>query len=203
MNSALAKHGLYLNAFFKTVKTTDLRDPDPTVIKKLIFYGVKIINSRQEPSVITRDETTAKFQFADLIQGLIGLLKPNEFVNLFPITKEYDGARWQTKDYFCTMNYIKSLPDEPIGNVDSVTKFLFEYHNWEISMFIINLMELASDLRQLQGQPGIMEEWCAKNGIKTYSMHTGQNGKRFMVDNETGKSFRVKRKVPRYLRIVK
>lgn len=203
MNQALAKHDLYFNAFFNAIDTIDLRDPDPAVVKKLIVYGVKAVNTKQKPSVINREETTANFQFADLIQGLMGLLKPEEFVNLFPIAKEYDGNKYQTKDYFYTRNYIGFLPDEPIGDVDKVMEFLWEYHNREIRMFLVNTISYASDLRQLQGQPGITEEWCTKNGIKTFTMHTCQNGKQFMVDNETGKSIKVKKKMPNYLKLVK
>jgi len=181
-----------------TVASDDYRSTDS--IKKLIFYGVKAVNS-----ITDRDMKylRSNFQFIETIQQMMGTLKPSEFVNIFPITKEYDGNRYGTKDYFYTMDYLKTLSDEPIGEERQVMDFLWEYHNLEICLFVVNMLSIASDLRRSEGQPGIMEEWCAENGIKTYTMHTDQKGKRFVVDNETGKSFRVRKKMPRYLKLVR
>lgn len=203
MNTALAKHQLYLNAFFNEIKTFDLQNPGQASVKKLVFYGVKAVNTKREQRTITMEEAATNFQFTDLVQGLIGLLKPSEFVTVFPISKEYDGHKYQTKDYFYTRDYLLELPDEPIGSINKVMEFLWEYHNREVSRFVVHTLGYASDLRKLDGQPSIMEEFCAENGIKTYTKHTYQNGKKFMVDNETGKSVRIKKKVPRYLKLIK
>lgn len=203
MNAALTKHELYVKAFFSTLEANRPLEPDPTVIKKLVFYGVKALNTQQKQSSTTKEEALSIFQIADLIQSFMGILTPKEFVSLFPITKEYDGHKYEVKDYFYTKNFIESLPDEPIGDMDKVIEFLWEYQNNEIRMFLVNTLSTVSDLRRLEGQPGIMEEFCAEHGIKTFTMHTGQNGKQFMVDNETGKSFGAKRKAPRYLKRIK
>jgi len=194
------KHELYRKAFFNTVFDADIKNPDPAAVKKLIFYGIKILSTKPEPSTI--EEAEINFQLADTIQRLIGLLAPAEFVNLFPITKEYDGQRWGVKDYFYTRDYINGLPDEPIGNIETVMKFLWEYHNKDIHSFLVKIMCNASAVRKFQGQKSIMEEWADMNGITTYTMHTDQKGKRYLVDRKTGKSFRVKKKMPRYLRPV-
>lgn len=198
MVQAISKHDLYVKAFLNTVASDDYESTDS--IKKMIFYGVKAINSIPDRNV---KYLRCNFQFIETIQQMMGTLKPLEFVNIFPITKEYDGSKYQTKDYFYTRDYIKTLPDEPIGDADSVINFLWEYQNNDIRFFVVNMFGAVSDLRKSQGQPGIMEEWCAENGIKTYTMHTDQKGKEFMVDNETGKSFRIKRKMPRYLRLIR
>ncbi|GAB6178974.1 hypothetical protein JCM14036_02930 [Desulfotomaculum defluvii] len=199
----MTKHQLYLNAFFKEMEAVDIQDPNPASVKKLVFYGVKAVNTKKDQPTITTKVAETKFQFVNLIQGLIGLLKPSEFTNLFPISKDYSGQKYQIKDYFYTRDYLMSLPDEPIGDIEKVMEFLWEYHNWEVSEFVIHTLGCASDLRQMNGQPSIMEEFCAENEIKTYTMHTNQKGKKFLVDNETGKSLKVKRKVPRYLKLIK
>lgn len=201
MSQRSVKHNLYAKAFRNTVTTIPITSLklDPEAIKKLIFYGVRVVNTKQNPPA---DEVLQGFQFADTVQFLIGLLTPAEFANLFPITKDFDGHKYGVKDYFYTRDYIKTLPDEPIGSTKQVMEFLWEYHNWEISEFAVNVLGYVSDLRELEGQPSIMKEFCDNNGIKTYTMHTDQKGKKFMVDNETGKSFRVKRKRPRYLKPV-
>lgn len=197
------KHQLYQNAFISNIKQIDLDNPDRDTLKKLIFYGVKMINAKMETQTTTYDETILAFQFTESVQGMMGTLTPAEFVNIFPVAKEYDGRKYGTKDYFYTMNHMKSLPDRPIGDIKSVMKFLWEYHNWEINRFSVNVFSCMDNLRKMEGHPSIMEEWASKNGMKTYTMHTDSSGKRFLLDNETGKSFKVKKAMPRYLRLVK
>jgi hypothetical protein len=189
----IKRHELYEKAFFSAA----------TDIKKLVFYGIKMINTKPKPQTITSDETIRSFNLASIVQTLIGGLTPAEFMGLFPIDKDYDGRKYQIKDYFYTMDYISGLPDEPIGGIEAAMRFLWEYHSREIANFCARVFECVNDLRRLDGQPSLMEEWADKNGIKTYTMHTDQKGRKFMVDRKTGKSFRIKRKIPRYLRPVK
>lgn len=197
------KHQLYKNAFIDNIKQINPDNPDRETLKKLIFYGVKMVNTKPKSRSAIYDEVMQDFQFAESIQGMMGTLTPAEFVNMFPVAKEYDGIKYGTKDYFYTMNHIKSLPDEPIGDIKSVMEFLWEYYNWEINHFSVNVFCFMSDIREMEGHPSIMEEWASKNGIKTYTMHTDSSGKRFLLDNETGKSIRIKRKMPRHLKLVK
>lgn len=198
------KHYLYLKAFRNTAKAyseNQQQDPGP-FIKKLIVYGIKAVNTKPEPQIITYDEAVNNFQFANVILSLIGTLTPSEFVNLFPIEKEYKGHKWQMKDYFYTRDYIKSLdPLKPIG--EDALKFIWEYTNWEITEFNVEIMGYMSSLRRLEGQPSLMEEWADMNGLKTYTMHTDQQGREFLFDGETGKTIRLKKKPPRYLKVIK
>lgn len=202
MKSAADKYDLYLNAFIRVANSVNQSEPEKSLkdYNKLVFYGVKIINSKSES--LTKDEAVQNFRFASMIEGLMGLLTPSEFVNLFPIEKEYGGHKYGMKDYFYTRDYLRTLPDQPIANCTKTIDFLWEYSNWEISDFMVNVMGLMDDLRKFEGQPGIMKEFCADHGIKTFTMHTDEKGKEFMVDNETGKISRIKKKMPRYLKLV-
>ena len=197
------KYNIYLNAFQKTAKAykeNPNQNPKP-FIKKLIIYGVKAINAKPEPEVITYDEAISDFQFASMILGLIGTLTPTEFINLFPIEKEYKGHKWGIKDYFYTMNYINSLnPNEPINDA---LKFIWEYTNWEITEFNVSIMKYISNLRRLQGKPSLMEEWADMNGIKTYTMYKDQKGREFLFDKESGKTIRIKKKLPKHMKLIK
>lgn len=49
----------------------------------------------------------------------------------------------------------------------------------------------------------MMEEWARIMGLKTYTMHTDQNGKQFLFDKETGKITRLRKPKPRYLKLVR
>lgn len=200
------KYRLYLNAYCRTAK--EYAD-NPTldthsVIKKLIFYGIKMVNTMPKRPTITPETAQSDFQLAEAIQAMIGTLTPGEFVTMFPITKDYDGHRYQCKDYFYTRDYINSLAqDKPISDSVPVTKLLWEYTNCEISIFLVNVLGFIDNLRRLEGQPSMMEAFCAEKGIKTYTMHTDPKGRQYMLDRETGKTFRVKKKLPRYLRPVR
>lgn len=200
-----AMYDLYLKSFLNAARAyADNPDRNPaSYVKKIIFYGVRMVNTRPERKTVTREEAMHDFQFAETIQALIGTLTPGAFVTLFPIAKEFDGHRYQTKDYFYTRDYIRALQaGKAISDSVPVIEFLWEYHNWEISCYVVNVFGYIDNLRRLEGQPSMMEEFCNKNGIKTYTMFTDIKGKRFIMDRETGKSFRVKERRPRHLKVL-
>lgn len=197
------KQDLYIRAYEKILDGyRDNPDQDiRAVIKKLAFYGVKAVNGMKKPSVIDLELIEYRFQFADMVKAFLAVLTPIEFSNLFPIIKEYNGDRWETKDYFSTMEYVSGLSqDEPIGA--GIFDLLWNYHNTEIRFFMVRLMGLMSDLRRTEGYPGIMEEWAEENGIGTYTMHTDGKGKKFMVGSH-GSTMRVKTSIPKYLRLIR
>ena len=123
-------------------------------------------------------------------------------MNLFPITKEFDGDRYQTKDYFYTRKYIKTLePEKPIG--ENVSEFLWEYSNWDITIFNLTSLGYLDNLLILKGQPTTWESFCDENELKSYTIRTDLKGRQFTIDRETGKSFRLKKRMPRYIKLVK
>ena len=75
--------------------------------------------------------------------------------------------------------------------------------NAETHMFLVKLIGYTSDLRQLDGQKGLMEEFCEEQGIKTYTKHRDSMGKEYMIDNQTGRTTKVRKQMPKHLKIVK
>lgn len=197
------KHDLYYKAYCKLINDyADNPDQDiKPIMKKLIVLGVKVINASEKPETLTQEDTDFNFQYVGIIKAFMANLTPGEFVNLFPITKEYQGHKWQTKDYFYTRDYVEGLPqDKSIG--DKINDFLWEYTNIETSIFMVHSMGYMSDLRRLEGLPSIAEEWADEVGLKTYTMHTDQKGREFIFDKETGKTARIKKPRPRYLKVL-
>lgn len=192
---------LYLEAVGKQTekyKKTQSKDD----LKKLIFYGVMAISKTIKFKNDDSRFRIMRFDFISLINLYIGKLTPTEFMQMFPIKKDYDGKRWEVKDYFYTMEEInKMVKDEPIG--DKVEEFLYDYHNDTIRYYSVEFMSSISDMRILKGEKGIFEEWAEDNGISISTMHKTAKGKEFMIDGKTGKSFKVKKVHPRYLKIVK
>lgn len=173
------------------------RKPKET-LKKLIFYGVKIVNHTK---ALGWDDPEYNFKFAEVIKCAMAAFTPRQFMTIFPINKEYGGERWETKDYFTTVKYLSDFGlDTIIG--ENINDFLWEYMNMEIHMFEAHYLGFASDLRQSQGYPGFAEEFFGEQGLTTHALHTDQKGKQFLIDNKTGKTMRVKPRV-KHLRLVK
>lgn len=201
------KHDLYAKAYGTILKSfidNPEQDDMESLARKMIVYGVKVVNTKKEPEYITWEEAEHDFQYAESIKTFMGLLTPIEFMELFPISKEFKGHKYGFKDYFYTRDYLKGLdPNEPIGDDKAITKFLWNYCNEDIDEFNANLMTYLSNLRKLTGQTSLMEEFAGIMGFKTYTMHTDQKGKQFLQDKETGKITKVRKARPRYLKLIR
>lgn len=193
-------YNVYLNAFTNSVRQYQETQSKDT-IKKAVFYGVKIINLREKPKCLTRGIAENNFQFGSIVKDMIGLLTPKEFMEIFPITKDFRGHKRQVKDYFYTRDYINTLDsNKPIRENGDPLEFLWEYTNWDISVFNVNLLGYMSDLRELDGYPSMAAEWCEMNGIKTYEMHQDHKGNNFIIKD--GKVLKQIKKYPKYLKLV-
>lgn len=147
--------------------------------KKLIYWGVKVMGrEREKPQTI--EEAYSQFNARSVLIDWIGLLTPRQLMILFPIEKDYDGAKYQIKDYFYTMDVcVKHGLDTRIGNA---FEFLWDYQNWDTSHLVIEYMSDISNVRRFEGHPGLMEEFAAKNGLKTYQMKE-MNGSAVLIEN--------------------
>ncbi|MED1800677.1 hypothetical protein [Brevibacillus porteri] len=192
------KLDLYLNALIAALPDTM---DDDKALERTIFYGVKYFGRAGENT--TLEDMERRFHITEAIMAYISLVTPRRFTSIFPITKEYDGNRRGTKDYFYTVDKIAELGwDKPIGETsETVFDFLWDYHNWDITFFLVEFMSLMSDMRRAQGQPGIMEQWAAENGIQTYTLHTTLDGDQFVMDSK-GRTKPVREKRPKHLKLV-
>lgn len=192
----------YLNAFWRVIDNNgeNIFDADTETTKKLVFYGVKYIATQRkiERQQLTQEETESCFKMIQLIQMLMMRLTPNDFVNLFPIKKEYLREDYGWKDYFYTVDKLKAYPsDRPIGaNLDDL---LWDYTNDTICGFMVNMLCTASQLRRFQGQMGIAEEWAEKQGIPTYTLNEHDG---YVMNNQTHQTMTYHKPMPEYLRLV-
>lgn len=172
-------------------------------LKRLIFLYVRYFAKRGGDNAgCTYEEMNNRLRIMMTVTDMMAILTPAEFMRLFPIPKEYDGERYQTKDYFYGMEQVSEYPqDEPIGD-DRITEFCMEYYNWDIIRFEVEMLCLISDMRKLDGQMGIMEEFCAENNIPTYSFYKEEG---IMVERQTGKAQKVckpKIRWPKHLKVI-
>lgn len=126
------------------------------------------------------DEISSAFQIANAIQDTTGKLTPKEFMNIFPIDKEFDGDKYEMKDYFYTKEYIETVDqDKPIG--EKVHEFLWEYMNREIMNFSVKILCLMSALRRAEGHLDMMEEFMASQGMETPNTFKNSKGEAMYI----------------------
>ena len=94
------KYNLYLTAFQNSVQKY-AENPDlnsrKDYIKRAVLYGVKAVNAKERPKYITMESAEDNFQFISIINSMIGLLTPKDFMEIFPITKDFKGHKWGLK----------------------------------------------------------------------------------------------------------
>lgn len=134
------------------------------------------------------------------IKNLLRILFKTYLKIYFLSKKDFDGHKYECKDYFYTRKYIDNLEqDKPIG-ADKIPRLLWAYVNDELMDFSLEIMDYIDNIRRLNGEPSCIEEFFQKEGLKTYTMHEDEKGKKFIVDNETGKSKPIKAR-PSHLKV--
>ena len=127
-------------------------------LKKYIFlgtkaYGKEYFMNRHRSKFHSCEEIEWIYNETNEIMKAIGLLTPEELLQLFPVTKDFDSGKLGTKDYFWTMEKIKALPqDKPIGTEQKVAEVLWDYVNKSTEYFFLNWHDSLCDLR----------DFCAK-----------------------------------------
>ena len=185
----------------------EIADLPQSDLMRIGFSGIKYICSMNEIQKVndklgisdkSLEMSNVKFQFIDGIFTILGYLTLRNFVTTFPITKEYDGEKWQSKDYFYTMDVLSEMDwDKPIGR-DKMTDLLWDYQNNDLRSAYVEYMCVTSALYRAQTGKGIAEQFCDDMGIPTYSFDK-KNGT--LKNNKTGQVTRAKKNS--YLKRVK
>jgi len=170
---------------------------DDHMLEKSVFNGLRMVVHMGKPE--TYEQLRKQYHLSELVLELVNWLTPRKFTALFPIDKDFDGKRWETKDFFSTVEAIDNHGwDEPISDA---VEFLWDYHNHETREFLVKYMGLVSDLRRMQGQPGILDEWAAQSGVHVFHLYSDQVGSQYIID-ENGRSKPVRKANAKHLRLV-
>lgn len=202
---AVNKEELYKKAFtnelHKEVTTIqEIRDN----LKQIVYYSVKYINQKDRRDLqFTWEQAELEFSLICQIKDTMKKLTLDEFINIFPIPKEYDGEKYGVKDYYYAIKTFGEYNyDEPIG--ENLEEILWDTMNLDIFTFNAYLLSVMSVLRRFQGKRGLMEEFLDEQGVETYTLNES-SGKKYLQSNRTGKTVPVKvakKRVPRYLKVV-
>lgn len=114
----------------------------PEGFNKYLYHGIKFMPTAFDHNwEYTDDELSEWFNQINQIGNMISLLTPREFMNIFPITKDYDGCKHGVKDYFFTMNVIRKMGID--HSIDEPYEFLFDYMNWDIQSYMCVWMKVV------------------------------------------------------------
>lgn len=214
LTRVIALHDMWNKQYQNTVssmfeKYKSIDDWSQDELMKVALCGVKYIkcvadiereNQRLDASYNTPFAIKeAGFNMIDVLFGIIGRIKLKNLIKIFPIDKDYDGAKWECKDYFFTMDVLREKGlDNAIGR-DGVFDLLWDYENRELRKVTVFYMSCMSAMYQRQTGVSFMDKFCEDNNIDSYSVDR-ENG--IIVNNQTGKIAKLSNK-PSFMQIVK
>ncbi len=194
----------YHNAIYKAMsenKGKEISDYPQEDLMKIALSGIKYINYvreiRRENERAGTDyrqsleESQAIFNLIDAIFTIMGYIKLKNLVVTFPITKDFDGAKWECKDYFYTMNVLSKMDwDKPVGR-DNISELLWDYENDDLRHAYIEFTCAMSAIYRWQTGKELAEKFCEDNGIPTYTINK-ETG--VVMDNQTGQTMKLKKR---------
>lgn len=135
----------------------------------------------------TKEELDDYFNEVCLIEDLLGYMTPRELMQMFPVMKTYDGEKYETVDYFYTIQRAEELGmDVPLE--EELNGFLMDFHNNDIRKYMVAWMGIVGRKREAGGGKDIMVEIFEELGVK---VHTMQKQGNFLVDTETNERFKI------------
>lgn len=185
MPTTKQKWELYQNAYDNLmIKCSQQKENNniSDTLGKMFFYGTRYITLKYrankksifEPRLLVRDELMKDYAFVELMLQILGHLTLRQVMGIFPIDKEYDGDKYCCKDYFYAVEHLEgvNLDDLIYHQFPNIEDFTWIYWNRDIFELDAVLVEIASDIRRLDGKKGIIEEWMENKGIESYTIST-------------------------------
>ena len=148
--------GKYSKAFerFKAKwnKRMNFRRMKKDDLMKYVFLGVKAFgresgNTQRYEKVKSCLEIKAAYEECKNVMDAIGMLTPGDLQQAFPITKKYNGNKYEEKDYFYTVDVLNRMnPKGLIGDANDAACLLWDYQNMDLEFFLVRWMHVTDDL---------------------------------------------------------
>lgn len=180
-------------------------------LTKAVYNSVRMMNLNyrvlSNTEFVPVDAWQEVFETYKSMEMLMSLMTPEEIIRTFPITKTYDGEKMECADYFSTLSLFDGMDrgkslflqhKEPID-------ILFGYQNRHIMLFLTGMFGVVDMLRMADGEDDLFTSFCKEQGLEPphkMTMHKDADGKQYMMD-EDGRTFKVRKPKPRYLKVVK
>lgn len=190
------KHSLIIKKYLEERFDRKIRDNQVDIYSKFLTSS-----EIQELNNLLRDMETKELLKYNLdiqdIKQLITKLTYREFISIFPIIKEYDGKKFECKDYFSVIDYLKNIDLDSKIDIDNIDEFFWAYYNNDIMLFVVNEISCIDSISLMNGGKTLMDSFLEEvdpdKKIHTYTYHENEN---YMYDNMTGRTFSVKKVNP-------
>ncbi|KRM62437.1 hypothetical protein FC26_GL002010 [Paucilactobacillus vaccinostercus DSM 20634] len=152
----------YEDGFYRCMDVASSKELETS---KLIYYGIKYLGSGYVFNPLKLEHTFNSF---DLVLMAIDTITPRKLMQIFPIDKKYDGHKWESKDYYTTMDVMREHGmDRQIGTAEGQAfDFLWDYMNHDVMMFVVRFMSVLSDMSQLKGNGDPTVKFFESQGIE-------------------------------------
>lgn len=120
-----------LRIVISTLKDCQKDVSDRTAWKRLVlWYGRYLVYLQENKDNYNIEELN---EIREIYKAFVTKLTYREFMEVYPVNKVYDGAKWGAKDYYSTMEYLSGIDlDSKIGDEKHVMDLFWNYYNWEL-----------------------------------------------------------------------
>lgn len=145
-------------------------------LKRYVFLGVRAFGSEflkndSRKKSKSFHEIKWKYLHCKNIMEAIGKITPKDFMQMFPVDKNYERHKWGEKDYFFTMKRLGNIV-QPIGTEQEAADFLWDYVNSDADFFFMNWLDVVDDLKIYCAEEEPYNKWY-KERRKRYEVKRG------------------------------
>lgn len=148
-------------------------------LMKIALAGVKYANLLEDVGrenkclgtgyIRSLEESKAIFDLIDSLFNIIGRMTVGSLVIAFPIDKDFEGHKWECKDYFYTRDIIDKMDNgKPIGR-ETLSELLWDYMNRDLRNLYVLYMSVTSDLYKAKNGVSMMEQFFMDHNLNVPS----------------------------------
>lgn len=145
-------------------------------LKRRVYMEIRYL-----PQLIKDPDLSDSAEIISDVECDIGMLTPRELAQLFPAKKQYDGEKYQCKDYFTSTEFLNSLEDKPMGT-EGTLEFMWNYMNPQLTKFSLLIIKAIDNDRKRQGKTSMGEEFAREMGIPLYTKTMDADGNPVLMD---------------------
>ena len=135
---------------------------------KYVYLGVKAfggeyVRLKREAKIKSLENVEWTYKRCQDLMEAIGNLAPAQLIQLFPVTKDFTGDKYDWKDYFWTMKRLEKFPqDKPIGSEQDAADILWDYVNHDTEFFFLTWMNCVDDMSTYCGDDEPREKFYGR-----------------------------------------